>query len=223
MDNFKYSPPNSPIEIVYQDEYFIVINKPSGLLSVPGRLDDRKDCVLSRLEGEFGSLYAVHRLDMDTSGLMVIARDKPTHAALSQQFQNRKVIKIYQALVWGKLLHINGQIERPLICDWPNRPRQIVCYVNGKYALTHYQVIHSAVQNNHEVSYLALYPHTGRTHQLRVHMQDIDHPILGCDLYAHPQAKKASPRLCLHASNLAITHPITQHPMSWQLMADFWF
>jgi len=223
MSSFEYHPPTTIIEIIYQDEQLLLVNKPSGLLSVPGRLEQHKDSVVSRLLCFHEELYPVHRLDMDTSGLMLLAKTKAAHSNLSKQFQLRQVVKLYQALVWGIPLSQEGKIELPLICDWPNRPRQKICEQQGKYALTYYKIIKTFYNdNNQALSYMALYPKTGRSHQLRVHMQALGHPILGCEFYAHENAQKAANRLMLHASNLSITHPIHNKPLSWQCLADFW-
>ncbi len=245
---FIYQPPTNPIEIIFQDEQLLVVNKPSGLLSVPGRLEEHKDNLITRLESQFGQLYSIHRLDMDTSGLMVIARDKNTLSEVSRQFQQRKVNKIYQAVVWGTPTLKQGSVDLPLICDWPNRPKQKICHETGKASITHYQTLKSQTlksqtlyiqtpdsqnlfsqqnQQKETISFIALYPLTGRSHQLRVHMQALGHPILGDEFYAHDKAlfaldKTVSNRLMLHASNLAITHPVTQQAMSWQCLADFW-
>jgi tRNA pseudouridine32 synthase/23S rRNA pseudouridine746 synthase len=205
MPEFIYQPPTTPIKILYQDDSILVADKPAGLLSVPGRLEQHKDSLVLRMQQQYGEIHCVHRLDMDTSGIMLMATNKLALSNLSKQFQQRTIGKIYRAVVWGKLESRQGQIDEPLITDWPNRPRQKICYEEGKKSLTKYKVIVS----NEKYSELELYPITGRSHQLRIHLQSIGHPILGCRFYAHPKALQAAPRLLLHASYLSFSHPVT--------------
>ena len=194
-----------PIGIVFVDDDLIVVDKPYGLLSVPGRDIANRDCVPSRLRDEFGELRIIHRLDLDTSGIMVLARNAEAHRRVNRQFEQREVEKFYEALVWGLPAEDNGKIELPIIVDWPNRPKKIVDPVNGKHALTYYRVLERDAEKN--ISRVELKPITGRSHQLRVHLAEIGHPILGCPFYAHDEARNATDRLMLHARQLQLTHP----------------
>lgn len=191
------------LQIIHLDHDIVVIDKPSMLLSVPGRGADKQDSVVSRLAGHFGFAREVHRLDWETSGVLVVALNADAHRALSRQFQDREVEKHYLAVVYGEIEGQTGSVALPLRCDWPNRPRQIVNTQQGKSALTHWQLLAS----EGGCSRLWLHPITGRSHQLRVHMQAIGHPILGDGLYAHRTALAMAPRLLLHASSLTISHP----------------
>ncbi len=191
-----YQPPMDPyLDVVYQDSDVLVLNKPSGLLSVPGRQAIHKDSLQSRAQQQFPHATTVHRLDMETSGLIVMALNKPTHVHLGRQFEQRLIKKKYRARVYGHLTEAQGKVEEPLICDWPNRPRQMVDHVNGKPALTHWQVIAEEAQT----TLVELSPVTGRSHQLRVHMMSIGHPIVGDPLYAAGEALASSPRLALQS------------------------
>jgi tRNA pseudouridine32 synthase/23S rRNA pseudouridine746 synthase len=194
-----------PIGIVFVDADLVVVDKPYGLLSVPGRDLANRDCVPSRLREEFGELRIIHRLDMDTSGLMVLARNAEAHRRVSRQFEQREVEKFYEALVWDLPAEDTGKIELPIIVDWPNRPKKIVDHATGKHALTYYRVLDRDAEKN--TARLELKPVTGRSHQLRVHCAEIGHPILGCPFYAHEAARLASERLTLHARELRLTHP----------------
>ncbi|SHF89529.1 tRNA pseudouridine32 synthase / 23S rRNA pseudouridine746 synthase [Microbulbifer donghaiensis] len=202
----EYCPPTEPfLSVVYSDDALLVLDKPSGLLSVPGRDPAHRDSLASRAQERFPDALIVHRLDMDTSGLVIMARSPEVHRKLSTLFQNRQVEKIYCAKVWGEPGDDTGEIDLPLICDWPNRPRQKVDFEVGKPSLTRWEKI-SATDG---CSLIRLKPVTGRSHQLRVHLQAIGHPILGDPFYAHPQALAAAPRLLLHATELALAHPET--------------
>lgn len=207
------------IAIVFADAYTVVVDKPYGLLSVPGRDPANRDCVPSRLQSEFGELRIVHRLDLDTSGLMILARDADTHRHLNRQFEQREVEKYYEALVWGLPVEDEGSIDLPICVDWPNRPKKIVDYENGKSAQTFYRVMERDAQKN--IARVELKPITGRSHQLRVHLAEIGHPILGCPFYAHEDARNAYSRLTLHARSLAITHPITGKKMRFNAAVPF--
>ncbi len=204
---------------VFVDEHIVVIDKPYGLLSVPGRDPANRDCVPSRLQPEFGELRIVHRLDLDTSGLMILARDAETHRHLNRQFERREVDKYYEALVWGLPAEDDGEIDLPICVDWPNRPRKIVDYVNGKSARTLYRVIARDAKKN--IARVELKPITGRSHQLRVHLAEIGHPILGCPFYAHEAARNAYSRLALHARQLELTHPATGEKMLFEAAVPF--
>jgi len=209
--DFVYQPPMSPyLDIIFQDEDIVVLNKSSGLLSVPGRLPEHQDCLQNRVQRVLPTATIVHRLDMATSGIMIMALNKPAHVAISRQFEQRKTKKSYIARVFGKVAEIEGSVDLPLICDWPNRPKQMVDHDNGKQSLTNYSVLdYSTLSSGDESTLIELRPVTGRSHQLRVHMLAIGHPILGDRLYAHQKALAASPRLQLHARNLSLTHPVT--------------
>ncbi|WOX04329.1 pseudouridine synthase [Microbulbifer pacificus] len=200
-----YSPPTEPyLDVVYSDAFLLVLDKPSGLLTVPGRDPAHKDCLASRAQAEYPDALIVHRLDMDTSGLVAMARGAEVHRQLSALFQNRQVEKSYLARVWGEPQGDSGEVDLPLICDWPNRPKQMVDFEHGKPSLTRWQKLDSDGQS----SLLQLTPVTGRSHQLRVHMQALGHPILGDPFYAHAEALAAAPRLLLHAQELGFEHPV---------------
>ncbi|HDV7160351.1 TPA: bifunctional tRNA pseudouridine(32) synthase/23S rRNA pseudouridine(746) synthase RluA [Yersinia enterocolitica] len=190
--------------VLYQDQHIMVVNKASGLLSVPGRAPENKDSVMTRIQADFPTAESVHRLDMATSGVIVVALTKAAERELKRQFREREPKKSYIARVWGHLAQDEGLIDLPLICDWPNRPKQKVCYETGKSSQTQYQVLSRDADGSTRVK---LSPITGRSHQLRVHMLAIGHPILGDGFYAHPEAKAMASRLQLHAQELCITHP----------------
>lgn len=190
-----------PITLLYLDARLLVADKPSGLLSVPGRGPERADCLATRVQAQCADALVVHRLDMDTSGLMLFARGAAMQRALSIAFAARQMHKRYVAVVAGLPADDAGSIALPLAADWPNRPRQQVEHAIGKPSLTHWQVL--ARDAAAGTTRLLLQPVTGRSHQLRVHLAAIGHPILGDDLYAPPAVLAASPRLLLHASHLA--------------------
>lgn len=199
-----YNPPQEPfLDILYEDESLLVLNKPSGLLSVPGRAPENRDSLALRAQSRFPNASVVHRLDMSTSGVMVMALNKMAHRELSRQFQQRETYKRYYAWLWGEVCEAEGEVDLPLICDWPNRPLQIVDHEQGKAALTRWQRIR--IEAGKTLVELRL--HTGRSHQLRVHMQAIGHPILGDEFYAHEDALRAAPHLQLHAAELGVKHP----------------
>ena len=201
---------NEPIRLLYEDNYLLIVDKPHLLLSVPGRHPLNKDSLLSRLIPAFPNAAAVHRLDLDTSGVMVVPKTKDTLSILGRTFQSRAVQKTYHALVWGAVETQAGEIDFPLMADWENRPKQKVCLTNGKPSLTRYEV----VDYGKNCTLLRLTPVTGRSHQLRLHLKEIGHPIMGCDMYAHDEALRASPRLLLHATSLAFLHPATNTTLS---------
>ena len=179
-------PVSDEFTLLYADSALLVANKPSRLLSVPGRGEEKQDCLIRRVQTEYPDALIVHRLDYDTSGLLVLARGKAMHRALSILFQERQVEKRYVAVVNGRMENAAGEVNLPLIVDWPNRPRHIVDFNIGKPSLTLYRVLdYDAAAHTTRV---ALTPETGRTHQLRVHMQSLGHPILGDTLYATEQA-----------------------------------
>lgn len=216
--SFIVPPCREPLTEIYRDAHIVVISKPAGLLSVPGKPPNDQDSALGRLQKIEPETRVVHRLDMATSGLMVFGLDADSHRSLSRQFQDRKVSKQYLAEVWGKPLKKQGEVNLPLRCDWPNRPRQMVDHELGKPSLTHFQQVHN---DRERYARVLLQPITGRSHQLRVHLAEIGHPILGCEFYAHPDARAASDRLHLHASQLQFTHPATGTPLTFNSPAPF--
>ena len=214
-----YNPPQEPwLDLVYRDDYIAVVNKPSGLLSVPGNQPQYYDSAMSRVKEKYGFCEPAHRLDMATSGILLFALSKAADRELKRQFREREPKKYYQALVWGHVEHDHGVVELPLICDWENRPRQKICFERGKRAVTFYDVLQRYPNNTTRIK---LTPITGRSHQLRLHMLALGHPILGDKFYAHPQAKALSPRLCLHAESLQIQHPITGETMGFTAPVGF--
>ena len=197
-------------DLIYRDESLIVVNKPAGLLAVPGRGADKQDCLARRVQAEFPDALVVHRLDMATSGLLLFARGAETQRRLSQMFRERGVQKRYVAVVAGRLEQQSSEIDLPLMGDWPNRPRQKVDHESGKPSLTRYRLLaHDAPTDTSRVE---LEPVTGRTHQLRVHLAAIGHPILGDALYGGEAEGKAG-RLLLHASALGFAHPFGAEPL----------
>lgn len=219
MALIEYSPPQEPwLDLVYRDDYIAVVNKPSGLLSVPGNQPQYYDSAMSRVKEKYGFCEPAHRLDMATSGILLFALSKAADRELKRQFREREPKKYYQALVWGYVEQDHGAVELPLICDWENRPRQKICFERGKRAVTFYNVLQRYPNNTTRVK---LTPITGRSHQLRLHMLALGHPILGDKFYAHPQAKALSPRLCLHAESLQIQHPITGETMEFTAPIGF--
>ncbi|OMH38764.1 RNA pseudouridine synthase [Motiliproteus sp. MSK22-1] len=193
------------IEIIYADSQIVLINKPHDLLSVPGRGPNNQDSVLLRLQQQFPTIRIVHRLDCATSGVMVLALDADSHRALSIQFQERKTAKRYIARIYGQPNNDSGSVDLPLRCDWENRPKQMVDFEQGKSALTHWQVI----EYSEDCTRVALTPVTGRSHQLRVHMLAMGHPIAGDRFYASGEALTAADRLHLHAESLELFHPLS--------------
>jgi tRNA pseudouridine32 synthase/23S rRNA pseudouridine746 synthase len=206
-----------PIRILYEDAHLLLVRKPDLLLSIPGRHPLNRDSLISRLQVDYPSASIVHRLDLDTSGIMVIPLDKDTHSHISRQFQQRRVEKTYHALVYGRVARDKGEIDLPIACDWANRPRQKICYATGKAALTRYRVLDRLADR----SRMLLSPVTGRSHQLRIHLRELGHPILGCDLYAHEEALAMAPRLMLHATTLAFEHPATGEWLEGECPPDF--
>jgi tRNA pseudouridine32 synthase/23S rRNA pseudouridine746 synthase len=201
------------------DDALLVLNKPSGLLSVPGRGPEREDSLARRAQQEFPEALIVHRLDMETSGLMVMARDRDTHRLLGHAFETRQVKKTYEAFVTGKPDTDSGEIDLPLMCDWPNRPRQMVDRARGKPSLTRYRVLDYDPKS--DTARVELKPVTGRSHQLRVHMQAIGHPIVGDSLYADDKARDLANRLLLHATELEIAHPTIGNPLIFNSSSPF--
>lgn len=211
-----YEPPQTPLDILYEDAHIIAVNKPSGLLSVPGKGDDLRDCLLSRLQAAFPDTLLVHRLDRDTSGVMVFGLTPYAQRTLSKAFELRKARKSYIARVWGRLQPKTGRVDLPLGVDWPNRPRQMVDPENGRPSVTDWRVVKD---DAHETR-VRLSPRTGRSHQLRVHMLALGHPILGDPLYAEGAAADY-PRLMLHSEELRINHPETGKGLKFRAMPEF--
>jgi tRNA pseudouridine32 synthase/23S rRNA pseudouridine746 synthase len=207
------------VSLVHVDRSLIVAGKPVRLLSVPGRGPDKQDCLIARLRREFPDALIVHRLDFDTSGLIVLARGEKMHRLLSLQFQERRVQKHYVAVVDGRPEESEGKIDLPLGVDWPNRPLHKVDFESGKPALTRYRVIDH--DDARHASRLSLVPETGRTHQLRVHMLSLGHPILGDPLYAGEDVKNKADRLLLHAEYLAFPHPVTGKRLAFSSAPPF--
>ncbi|WP_040725592.1 RluA family pseudouridine synthase [Thiomicrorhabdus sp. Kp2] len=203
--------------ILYADEHIIVVNKPSGLLSVPGRGVDKQECLASHLAADFADVKIVHRLDMDTSGLMVVARSAEAHRHLSRQFQERQTQKTYHAVCSGKPSLKSGYINLPMRCDWEKRPLQMIDFKQGKGAQTHWKIL----EQNRDTFLVELTPITGRSHQLRLHMKSLGHPILGDNLYADFFSLNQSPRLMLHAKTLSFSHPITENKMDFDCPSLF--
>ncbi len=216
----RYIPPaHNGLDICYRDDSLLILNKPCGLLSVPGRGEDKRDSLSTRVQAEYPDAMIVHRLDMATSGLMLLALGTPMQKALSRLFQQREIDKAYQAIVTGQLDNPSGEIDLPLITDWPNRPRQKVDYATGKPSLTRYQLLdYAAGQQRSRVS---LVPVTGRSHQLRVHMSALGHAILGDQLYATKTVRKQASRLLLHACELGFKHPLTGNRIHVHSAAPF--
>ena len=215
---FTYNPPKKPLEIIYIDSSIIVLNKPAGLLTVPGRPESHSDCLLTRVRKEVFGALLVHRLDLDTSGVIIFARTSSSQVNMGRQFEERRTKKIYRARVHGNIKKDAGIIDLPIIIDWPNTPIQKVCFEKGKNSITEYKVLE---RQNTKVSLVELHPITGRTHQLRLHMKSIGHPVLGDPLYADEKSFKASKRLDLHSFSLEITHPKTDQIMSFSAPLPF--
>ena len=197
-----YDPPLTPLNVLHADHQVLVVDKPPGLLSVPGKGADKADCLLSRVQASFPEALLVHRLDRDTSGVMAFALTHHAQRHLGLQFEKRQTKKVYLARVWGEMTGKTGRIDLPLIVDWPNRPRQKVDPETGKPALTEWRV----VRGRNGETRVRLMPRTGRSHQLRVHMAEIGHPILGDPFYASGLARD-HPRLMLHSETLQFRHP----------------
>jgi len=209
-------PPLASPEIVFEDACLLVVNKPTGLLTVPGRGPEKADCLVART---FPEIRVVHRLDMETSGLVVFARDPHTQRVLGRMFETRRIQKTYIAIVGGKPEPEMGEISAPLIVDWPNRPRQKIDFELGKPSCTRYRLVAFDAQSNR--SRLELNPVTGRSHQLRVHLLSIGHPIIGDTLYGTPSPAAESQRLLLHAESLQFEHPQSGRLLQLTIPAPF--
>lgn len=204
IPDFDYDPPSTPLSILHEDARILVLDKPAGLLTVPGKLEGRQDCLLSRLQAARWDALLVHRLDCDTSGVIVFARTRQAQGFLGQEFEQRRAEKTYIARVEGVIAEDSGTVDLPLGSDWDYRPRQKVDPVHGRPAQTDWQVIGRTDRETR----VRLTPHTGRSHQLRVHMLALGHPILGDQIYA-PQTRAEHSRLMLHAETLSLHHPAT--------------
>ncbi|HDS9458225.1 TPA: RluA family pseudouridine synthase [Enterobacter asburiae] len=223
-DSFIAPPCHDDIEILWQDELLLLINKPSGLLSLSGKNPQNLDSVHYRLVQTFPGCTLVHRLDFGTSGLMVVARNKAINAALCQQFSQRSVEKGYSALLCGHLENDEGVIDAPIAKDPALFPLMSICAISGKPARSGYRVVERFYQGaDLPLTRVMLTPETGRTHQLRIHCQQLGHPILGCDLYGGLEAPgtKEAPRLMLHASELNFIHPVSGEPVNARHAAPF--
>ena len=198
----EYNPPTDPLVILHEDHEVLIVDKPAGLLSVPGKGEHLADCLITRVQAAYPMALLVHRLDRDTSGVMVFALTPHAQRHLGLQFEKRQTKKTYVARVWGEVAGDEGSIDLPLIVDWPNRPLQHVDHENGKPALTDWRVM----KREDGTTRMRLTPHTGRSHQLRVHMLELGHPILGDPFYASGPALDF-PRMMLHAETLRFRHP----------------
>lgn len=209
-------------ELLYHDDALLVLNKPSGLLSVPGRGEDKQDCLSARVQAEFSDALVVHRLDMATSGLLLMARGLTAQRALNAAFENRLIQKRYVACVAGHLpMDPQWQtIDLPILVDWPNRPHRTI-HPQGQASVTRWRCIANAILALKGTSRLELEPLTGRSHQLRVHLQALGHPIAGDSLYAPPDVQALASRLLLHACSLTFPHPLSGETLTWHCPADF--
>ena len=227
MQPLVYQPPaTDPLPVLFADDSLLVMDKPAGLLSVPGRLEEHRDSLLTRCLVDFPDVQVVHRLDLATSGVLVLARGLEANRALSRQFQQRSVAKTYTAVVEGRPETAKGEVDLPLICDWPNRPRQIVDFEVGKPSQTRWFRMDDGAGwpgdwPGIDSTRLRLEPITGRSHQLRVHMAEIGHAILGDGFYATPAGHAAAPRLLLHASRLSLHHPVSGDPLTFEAPCPF--
>jgi len=218
VGDFVYDPPTDPyLEIIYQDEQILVLNKPSGLLTVPGKAAEHADCLELRAQKSFPTSRIVHRLDMDTSGVVIMAMNAQAHRHLGLQFERRHTAKTYIADVFGIVQADEGCVDLPLRCDWPNRPKQMVDHEQGRSAQTNWKVL----DRGENYTRMELTPITGRSHQLRVHMLALGHPILGDRFYASGEALEAADRLRLHAQSLTVHHPNGGERVSFRAETPF--
>ena len=213
-------PPDVGLEVLHVEPAFVVLVKPPGLLSEPGRGPDKRDSLLVRAQAVYPDARIVHRLDMMTSGVIALARETLAHAVLSEAFRERAVDKRYEALAHGRPADDEGEIALPLAVDWPNRPRQVVCHDTGKPSLTHYRVVGGThVEGVGTLTRIALAPVTGRTHQLRVHLASLGCPIAGDPFYGVDG--DPAPRMMLHACQLDFAHPFTGERLSFASPVPF--
>lgn len=207
------------LDIIYEDDALLALNKPAGLLSVPGKTEPH---CLAQLALDYNpNCRVVHRLDMATSGLILFAKSHAAQKQLGHQFEKRTIRKQYQAVVLGAPSQQSGEIDLPLICDWPNRPKQKVCFETGKKAVTQYQVTGELTINQQRCSAVTLKPVTGRSHQLRVHCKELGHPIIGDRLYHRESSETLASRLLLHAETLWLNHPLSNDAMTLHSPAQF--
>lgn len=211
-----YAPPQDPLVILHEDAEVLLVDKPAGLLSVPGKGPELADCLLARVQAAFPDALLVHRLDRDTSGVMIFALTPHAQRHLGLQFEKRMTQKTYVARIWGVPTEKTGTVDLPLIVDWPNRPRQMVDLEKGKPAQTDWRVL----KDEGDTARVRLHPKTGRSHQLRVHMLALGHPILGDPFYATGPARDF-PRLMLHSLELRFKHPQGGRSMKIRAAAPF--
>ena len=206
---------NEEIEVLYQDEHLLLINKPSGLLTLSGKHPLNKDSVHFRLVKDFPTATMIHRLDFGTSGILIVALNKGVNADIGKQFQARTVSKTYTAILHGDVVADSGCIDFPIAKDRPNFPLQKICYETGKPAVSHYDVVErlAGCLGAADSTRVIFKPVSGRTHQLRIHSRELGHPILGCDLYATDEAFFMADRLMLHATRIEFDHPVTGERM----------
>lgn len=217
-----YAPPTDPLKILYRDDDLLVLSKPSGILSVPGKPLEHRDCLETRAKIEMPNALLTHRLDLETSGVFMMALNKDAQVNINRQFEKRQTKKHYIARVWGHVEGDDGTIDLPLICDWENRPRQKICYEHGRNAQTDWEVVERGkLPCGNDFTRMLLKPITGRSHQLRVHMEELGHPILGEVFYAHDDAEHAADRLQLHAESLTIYHPNSGELVTFTDVAPF--
>lgn len=212
-----YTPPASPLVVLHRDDDLLLVDKPSGLLSVPGKPASHADCLEARVRAAFPDALLIHRLDMETSGIMVFALNRRAQRLINGQFERRVVRKTYIARVAGVPGADEGEIDLPLTADWPNRPLQKVCFATGRPARTRWRVL----DRTGATARMELRPETGRSHQLRLHLREIGHPILGDPFYAPPAICAAAPRLQLHALALDLRHPSDGRWVRWQADCPF--
>ena len=217
MTDAVYAPPDEPLRLIHADHAVVVVDKPAGLLTVPGKGEHLADCLIARLRNVYPEVLLIHRLDRDTSGVIVFALTAHAQRELSMQFELRKTKKAYRARLWGHLEPKTGTVDLPIGVDWPNRPRQQVDHENGRPAQTDWKVLGHDPDGTTRVR---LSPLTGRSHQLRVHMLALGHPILGDPLYADGAARDF-PRLMLHAESLRFNHPETGHGATFTAPVPF--
>ncbi|MFZ3583277.1 pseudouridine synthase [Loktanella sp. DJP18] len=211
-----YAPPQDPLVVLHDDHEVILVDKPAGLLSVPGKGEHLTDCLIARVQAVFPTALLVHRLDRDTSGVMIFALTPHAQRHLGLQFEKRQTKKTYVARVWGKVEEATGTVDLPLIVDWPNRPLQMVDHDNGRSAVTDWR----RLKRSEAETRMRLMPKTGRSHQLRVHMLAMGHPILGDPFYATGAARDF-PRLMLHSESLQFRHPDGGAPVKVTAPAPF--
>ncbi len=216
-----YAPPEGPLVVLHRDDHLLVVDKPAGLLSVPGKGAHLADCLMSRVQAAYPDALLVHRLDRDTSGVMVWALTAHAQRHLGLQFETRVPTKTYVARLWGQLEPATGTVDLPLIVDWPNRPLQMVDHDRGRPATTDWRVVRHESSPAGVTTRVHLTPRTGRSHQLRVHMRELGHPILGDPFYASGPARDGWGRMMLHAQGLRLRHPDGGHWMTFASECPF--